>query len=65
MRYKMKVVNPDKNIVSLRPTAGMYAISLLCAAAPIVLSWWGLKKLEKESATDDIDVPEFLTDDKS
>jgi hypothetical protein len=66
MRYKMKVVNPDKNIVSLRPTAGMYVIGLLTAAAPSVLAWIALKRLESASddLDDDLDVPEFM-DEKS
>lgn len=36
-KYRMVVVNPEKNIVKLRPTAGTYIKSFAIAMAPMVV----------------------------
>lgn len=65
-RYKMKVVNPDKNIVSLRPSNGSIATGLLVNAGLIAATMLWMRRMDKkiEETADTLDVPEFL-DEKS
>lgn len=57
--YKIKVVNPDKNIISLQPTSGTYLKA--CAPSLVffgVLWAWGtvLQRREKKAEIEQLNV---------